>query len=190
MINMLFDFIRSLSGHFYHWLKTPSPSSITSSHPGFPASTLELLRWSASIRSADTAQRFLGHYGGRAGEVGQEKQVMRDWRLKYFINQCCGQCVVWWLVENSGNPSFQPSTGIQDSPQVLHVMPLFLYFQGWALALWMFSPCPVCLLSARTFNLSVEEMCVIKRTVSAWCILFFPCENQTHKQRKNNTREH
>ena len=67
--------------------------------------------------------------GWRVGG-GQEKQVMWDWRLKYFINQCCSQCVVWWLVENSGNPSFPPPTGIQDSPQVLHVMPLFLYFQG------------------------------------------------------------
>ncbi len=64
------------------------------------------------------------------GRGGQEKQVMWDWRLKYFINQCCSQCVVWWLVENSGNPSFLPPTGIQDSPQVRHVMPLFLYFQG------------------------------------------------------------
>lgn len=35
-----------------------------------------------------------------------EKRVMWDWRLKYFINQCCSQCVVLWLVENSGNPSF------------------------------------------------------------------------------------
>lgn len=60
----------------------------------------------------------------------KEKQVMWDWRLKYFINQCCSQCVVWWLVENSGNPSFLPATDIQDSPQVLHVLPLFLYFQG------------------------------------------------------------
>lgn len=39
----------------------------------------------------------------------KEKQVMWDWRLKYFINQCCSQCVVWWLVENSGNPSFPTS---------------------------------------------------------------------------------
>lgn len=115
------------------------PASPPDHHPRFPTSTLELLRWSASIRSADTAQRFLGHYGRRAREVRQEKQVMRDWRLKYFINQCCGQCVVWWLVENSGNPSFQPSTGIQDSPQVLHVMPLFLYFQAWARTLDVFA---------------------------------------------------
>lgn len=64
--------------------------------------------------------------GGVGGvEEGEEKQVMCDWRLKYFINQCCSQCVVWWLVENSGNPSFLPATGIQDSPQVLHVC---LYF--------------------------------------------------------------
>lgn len=55
--------------------------------------------------------------GGVGG--GHEKQVMWDWRLKYFINQCCSRCGVWWLVENSGNPSFQPSTLSQDSPQVL-----------------------------------------------------------------------
>lgn len=146
MTNMLFEFIRVPSCHFYRpmTLRFESRQRVPPGAPPsptlcFPTSTLELLRWSASIWSADTAQRFLGHYGRRAGEVGQEKQVMWDWRLKYFINQCCGQCVVWWLVENSGNPSFQPSTGIQDSPQVHHVMPLFLYFQGWARTLDVFA---------------------------------------------------
>lgn len=42
----------------------------------------------------------------------EKKRVMWDWRLKYFINQCCSQCVVLWLVEDSGNPSFfLPGTG-------------------------------------------------------------------------------
>lgn len=79
-------------------------------------------------------------WGGLGRGGTQEKQVMWDWRLKYFINQCCSQCVVWWLVENSGNPSFLLPTGIQDSPQVLHVMPLFLYFQG-SLMLQIFCAC-------------------------------------------------
>lgn len=35
-----------------------------------------------------------------------KRLVMRDWRLKYFINQCFSQCVIQWLVENSSNPSY------------------------------------------------------------------------------------
>lgn len=50
----------------------------------------------------------------------------------------------------------------------------------------MFLLCPVCLLAALTFNLSVEEMSFIRRTVKARNIPVFPGENQTHEQRKNN----
>lgn len=63
----------------------------------------DTLHQSGLIRAADTACLFCNHLEKkkRGG-----KRVMWDWRLKYFINQCWGQCVVLWLVENSGNPSF------------------------------------------------------------------------------------
>lgn len=48
----------------------------------------------------------------------------------------------------------------------------------------MFLLCPVCVLATLTFNLSVEEMSFIKRTVKAGNIPLLPGEH--HEKRENN----
>lgn len=56
-----------------------------------------------------------------------KRLVMRDWRLKYFINQCFSQCVLQWLVENSSNPSY-PINLVLYSLQVFSFFsPLYLF---------------------------------------------------------------